>query len=124
MDRIEKPAVETERSYSPGRIAWRKLCRNRLAMFGLVMLILLVLTALLAPVLATHDRDAIEMFAMEKPPNEAHLLGTDDTGRDVFSRLLYGGQVSLSVGLAAVLLQVVRHRRHARRGRRLFRRVY
>ena len=94
-------------AYSPGRIAWRKLRRNKLAMFGLVMLVIIVTLVVLAPVLATHDRDAIEMFSIEKPPSEKYLLGTDDIGRDVFSRLLYGGQVSMSVGLSAVLLQVL-----------------
>ena len=101
----EKRAKEAV--YSPGRIAWRKLRRNKLAMFGLIMLVIIVTLVALAPVLATHSRDAIEMFSIEKPPSEKHLLGTDDIGRDVFSRLLYGGQVSMSVGLAAVLLQVL-----------------
>jgi len=92
---------------SPGRLAWGKLKRNRFAMFGLVILVLLVAISLLAPVLATHDRDAVDMFSVEQAPGKGHLLGTDDIGRDVFSRLLYGGQVSLGVGLSAVLLQVL-----------------
>ena len=92
---------------SPGRLAWGKLKRNKLAMFGLVMLLLLIAISLLAPVLATHDRDAVDMFSVEQAPGKGHLLGTDDIGRDVFTRLLYGGQVSIGVGLAAVLLQVL-----------------
>ncbi len=92
---------------SPGRLAWGKLKRNKLAMFGLVMLLLLIVISLLAPVLATHDRDAVDMFSVEQAPGKGHLLGTDDIGRDVFTRLLYGGQVSIGVGLAAVLLQVL-----------------
>lgn len=95
------------KSYSPSRIAWRKLRRNKLAMFGLVLLILIIVMVLLAPVLATHDRDTIDMFAMNQKPSSEHILGTDDIGRDIFSRLLYGGQVSLGVGLAAVVLQVL-----------------
>ena len=92
---------------SPGRLAWGKLKRNKLAMFGLVMLLLLIVISLLAPVLATHDRDAVDMFSVEQAPGKGHLLGTDDIGRDGFTRLLYGGQVSIGVGLAAVLLQVL-----------------
>ncbi|HML46614.1 MAG TPA: ABC transporter permease [Clostridia bacterium] len=92
---------------SPGRLAWEKLKRNRLAMFGMAVLIVLVIASLLAPILATHDRDAVDMFAVEQAPGNGHLLGTDDIGRDVFSRLLFGGQISLGVGFAAVLLQVL-----------------
>jgi peptide/nickel transport system permease protein len=92
---------------SPGRIAWGKLKRNKLAMFGLMMLCLLVAVSLLAPILATHDRDAVDMFSVEQAPGKGHILGTDDIGRDVFSRLLFGGQVSMGVGVCAVLLQVL-----------------
>ena len=92
---------------SPGRIVWKKLCHRPLAMIGGVVLILLVITVLLAPQLATHGRDDIDMFAMEQAPSKDHILGTDEVGRDVFTRLLYGGRVSLGVGFAAVLLQVL-----------------
>jgi peptide/nickel transport system permease protein len=103
---ITRKARASREVYSPGRIAWRKLRSNKLAMFGMIFLTLLIIAVLLAPVLATHDRDAIEMFSMDKPPTEKFILGTDSIGRDVYSRLLYGGQISLGVGLAAVLLQV------------------
>jgi peptide/nickel transport system permease protein len=102
-----RKARQNERSVSPGQITWRKLIRNKLAVFSMIMLSIIILSVLLAPVLATHDRDAIEMFSMDKRPSEKNILGTDSIGRDVYSRLLYGGQVSLGVGLAAVLLQVL-----------------
>ena len=92
---------------SPGRIAWKKLLHRPLALAGAVVLILMVIAVIFAPQLATHGRDDIDMFATEQAPGKGHLLGTDEIGRDVFTRLLYGGQVSLGVGFAAVILQVL-----------------
>ena len=103
----DRSANKANMVLSPGRIAWKKLYRRPLAMFGAVVLILMIIAVLLAPQLATHGRDDIDMFATEEAPGKEHLLGTDEIGRDVFTRLLYGGQVSLGVGFAAVILQVV-----------------
>lgn len=83
-------------------LAWRRLRRNPRAMLGLYVLIILALSTAFAPYIATHDRDEINLAMVERPPSSQHLLGTDDLGRDVFSRLLYGGRVSLTVGLVAV----------------------
>ncbi len=86
------------------KLAWRRLRRNPRAMLGLYLLIILGLTALLAPYITNHDRDAIDMMMVERPPSALHWLGTDDLGRDVFTRLIYGGRVSLTVGLVAVAI--------------------
>ena len=76
--------------------------RHRLAVAGLGVIALLALTALFAPVLATHDPDAVDLRAAKEGPRLDHLLGTDEVGRDVFSRLVYGTRISLSVGLVAI----------------------
>lgn len=83
-------------------LAWRRLRRNPRAMLGLYLLIILALSAMFAPYLTNHDRDAIDMMMVEQAPSAQHWLGTDDLGRDVFTRLMYGGRVSLTVGLVAV----------------------
>lgn len=94
------------------RIILDRFLRNKLAVLSLGILLLLVLLAALAPVLTGTrlghepgiDPNLQLMFA---PPSAAHLLGTDDLGRDEFARLLYGAQVSLSVGVFAMLLTIV-----------------
>ena len=83
---------------------WRRLRRHKLGMFGLAMLTLLVLAAILAPVIAGHDPAAIDLRMKNTPPGADHILGTDAIGRDVWARLVYGAQVSLSVGLVAVTI--------------------
>ncbi|WP_233201416.1 ABC transporter permease [Sporosarcina sp. P13] len=67
---------------------------------------LLLTLILFAPLLAVHDPLAVQMNSVLQPPSSAHLLGTDELGRDVFSRLLYGGRVSIVVGAAAMLVSV------------------
>jgi len=75
-------------------------------MCGLVMVTLLVSAVLFAPILATHDPYAANPENWLRPPGEGHLFGTDRLGRDVFSRVLYGGRVSLAVGILAVCFSV------------------
>lgn len=76
-------------------------------MLGLYVLIVLVLASVFAPQLARHDRDLPDIRRAEQPPSREHWLGTDELGRDVYTRLLYGGRVSLTVGLVAVSIYMV-----------------
>jgi len=86
----------------------RKLLRNRLSALGLCFLILLTLTAVFAPFIATHDPYSMDTGNSFLQIGESkHLLGTDEFGRDIFSRIIYGARVSLLVGLAAVLLGAI-----------------
>jgi peptide/nickel transport system permease protein len=95
-------ADEITAGASPRMLAWRRFRRNRLAMVGLVTVAVLTILAILAPVVAPYDPVKLDPKAFGKPPSLAHLLGTDPSGRDVLSRLLYGARVSLSVGVVAV----------------------
>ena len=70
---------------------------------GIVLFTLIAVTALLAPLIAPHGPKAIDMRAVLESPSWEHLLGTDKTGRDVFSRVLYGGQVSIAIGLGSAV---------------------
>lgn len=83
------------------------LLRDRYFLTGLAILLLLTLASLCAPWLVSFHPDDIDLLAIEAPPGDGHLLGTDEIGRDVLSRLLYGGRVSLFVALAAVMFQAV-----------------
>jgi len=89
---------------SHARIAWERFRRHRLAMVGLLILGVLTLLAVLAPVIAPYGPDEQDLFSITTPPSRAHWLGTDELGRDVLTRVMYGGRVSLSVGLAAALI--------------------
>jgi peptide/nickel transport system permease protein len=80
---------------------------NRLAKFGLVFVALLVLVALFAPLIATHDVGVTDLLARYKGPSAEHWLGTDATGRDVFSRVVFGARISLRVGLVVVAVSAV-----------------
>ena len=83
-------------------IVWRQLRRNRSAMFGAAILSVELILAILAPWIAPYDPFDQDPTAALDPPSSAHLFGTDDTGRDIFSRVLYGTRISLRVGLISV----------------------
>ena len=92
---------------SPARRAIRRFLRHRLAVFGLVVIILFVLAATFAPLLAPADPLQTSWSAIRKPPSAAHWLGTDENGRDVLSRMLYGARASLLAGVLSVLVAVL-----------------
>jgi peptide/nickel transport system permease protein len=80
-----------------------RLVRHRSAMLGLVILVVLVAVALFAPLLAPYDPIKISRDVMQ-PPSRDHLMGTDNLGRDVFSRVVYGARISLQMGFIAVAI--------------------
>jgi peptide/nickel transport system permease protein len=84
--------------------AWRQLRRHRLAVIGLVVLVLFVMLAVFAPLISPYDPDRTNLRERFQPPNAAHWMGTDELGRDIATRLLYGGRISLSVGLLVAVL--------------------
>ncbi|MBU5445157.1 ABC transporter permease [Paenibacillus sp. MSJ-34] len=80
-----------------------RLLRNKLAVIGLLLIVILSVLALFAPLIATHPPDKMDLTAsLLTPGTDGHLLGTDNYGRDLFSRIVYGARVSLIVGLFAV----------------------
>jgi peptide/nickel transport system permease protein len=91
---------------SPRRLAWRRFRRNRLAVAALILLVVFALLALLAPIIAPYDPIRPDVKAIGKPPSLAHPFGTDESGRDMLSRLLHGARVSLSVGFVAVTIYI------------------
>jgi peptide/nickel transport system permease protein len=85
---------------------WRHFRRNQLALGGGVVVLLLGLAALFAPVLAPYDPAAYDVKQILLPPSPAHWFGTDQLGRDVFSRMLFGARISMSVGFVSVGIAV------------------
>ena len=88
---------------SPARRAARRFWRHRLAMFGLVVVVAFILAALLAPWIAPFDPLETSWSRLRQPPSATHPFGTDENGRDVLSRVLFGARASLAAGVVAVL---------------------
>jgi len=89
-----------------GRLIVRQFFRHRLAVISMVVFLIIVGVTVFAPLLAPYDPAYIDPMVFDEAPTQAHPLGTDRVGRDVLSRLIYGGRVSLSVGVVAVLIFV------------------
>lgn len=92
---------------SPPRLSWRRFLRHRLAVASLVVLLLMVLAAIFAPLLAPYDPTAQDLSNTLASPGGAHLLGTDDLGRDILSRLIYGGRVTLGIGFGSTAVVLI-----------------
>lgn len=99
----EHEQAGTDELESWGKITWRRFCQNKAAVYSMVILIITILIAVLAPVIAPYD-PAQTVGAFDESPSSSFLLGTDDVGRDVLSRLIYGSQVSLIVGIGSVCI--------------------
>ena len=86
---------------------WQGLRKNRLAMFGFCLLLALILTAIFANVLAPYPEEAQDLTASFQPPSAQHFFGTDEYGRDIFSRLIYGSRISIAIGAVAATLSAL-----------------
>ena len=100
-------AGPVEKGRSPGLDAWLRLRKNKLAMAGLVTLVILVLPCLFGPALSPYDYMEQNLDLGAASPNASHWLGTDDLGRDQLVRILTGGRISLMVGLCATFVALV-----------------
>ena len=87
---------------SPGAGAWRRLLARKGGVFGIAVITLLVTTAMLAPLIVPFDPALQSWTAIRQPPSAAHWLGTDESGRDLLSRVVYGGRASLLAGVVSV----------------------
>lgn len=107
---MENAAVQIRKKEvvdTPWRLSMRRLRRNKLAMVGLAFLLAMVLVCVLGPLFSPYsDITAVDVLNAKKPPTLQHLLGTDSSGRDIFTRLMFGGRISLTVGLVATALEI------------------
>lgn len=98
---------ETKEPLTPGQLVWRRFRKHRMAMLGTVGVILLLLFiiggSIVVPETGANDTDLLNTLA---GPSAQHWFGTDSVGRDVFNRIIYGGQISIFIGLLAVVLEV------------------
>jgi oligopeptide transport system permease protein len=98
---------QAEQGTSLWRDAWLRLRRNHLAVFGLIILVLFVLIALLTPWIAPYSYQAQDLELGASPPSAAHWLGTDVFGRDLMTQIMYGGRISLAVGFVATAVALL-----------------
>jgi peptide/nickel transport system permease protein len=107
--RVSSPAP-LRQSQAPNSLlqdALRRLKRDKLAIAGLVIIVLFVIAAVFAPLLAPYDPTAQKILLRRQPPSRLHWMGLDEVGRDIFSRLIYGARISLQIGLLSVTLAIV-----------------
>jgi peptide/nickel transport system permease protein len=100
-------AVEADEGERPWRRALRRLVRRRAALAGLAVVLFFIALAVLAPLVAPYDPLATDWAAVRKAPSAAHWFGTDEIGRDVLARVIWGSRASLLAGLVSVSLAVM-----------------
>ena len=110
---LESETLSTVVEESPWKVVWKRYRKHRLALAGMVTITLIALACFLAPLYAPYDpvrdisRDENGMILRNDPPSLQHLMGTDNVGRDVFTRLLYAGQISLSVAFIVTFFSTI-----------------
>ena len=107
MNKSEAIEQNIETGSSLWRDAWIKLCKNRLAVGGLAFLIALCVISILTPWIAPYGYEQQDLLLGATPPSSDHLLGTDVFGRDMLTRIMWGGRVSLTVGFIATAVALV-----------------
>lgn len=109
MADIQAPSTPLPQQRSSSRfvVAAKRFARHRIGMFGLVIILIIVICAVFAPWLAPYDPAKIDYAAMIAEPSGQYLFGTDEIGRDILSRLIYGARVSLQIVSVAILLSLV-----------------
>lgn len=107
FDRLRAREEAGELSSAHINRALGKMLNNPLAVLGLVIFSIIMLTAIFAPLLTGHDPLKINLRAIAQPPSAEHWFGTDKTGRDVFARVLYGGRISILVGLGSGIISAI-----------------
>jgi len=95
-------AAPKKKKQTQGAVTWARLKKDKMAMIGLVVFGLLVIMAIAAPLLMTHDYSAQDLYNMFAKPSKEHWFGADNMGRDIYSRILYGAKYSLSIGVISI----------------------
>ncbi|WP_422660363.1 ABC transporter permease [Paenibacillus sp. EC2-1] len=106
VDEKQSEVIQRE-SLSAWRDSWERLRKNKLAMTGLIIMIMIVFMAIFGPMMVNYDYETNDLMNTNMPPSSEHWFGTDDLGRDVFVRTWMGARISLIVGLAAAAIDLM-----------------
>lgn len=106
-DAIEQVQTVHYKKEGMWKQTFKRLARNPIAMAGLLIVVLLVIISFLAPLIAPYTETQMDLKAMNKPPSATHWFGTDSIGRDIFSRILYGGRYTLGLGFGACAISTI-----------------
>jgi len=101
------PRLFAPKPGSPWLQAFRRLRKNRLAMSGLGFILFMILFCFIGPFFSPYTHAKINVALMNQPPSSSHWLGTDNLGRDILTRLMLAGRISLTVGIASMILSIV-----------------
>lgn len=104
---VQAAPKKKRKKQSQFMMVMERLSQNKAAMFGLIVFILVVLSAVFAPLLAPYSPTEMNMDAAYATPSWEHIMGCDNMGRDLFSRLLYGGRASLTLGLSSAAIGAI-----------------
>jgi peptide/nickel transport system permease protein len=99
-----EPSPKTPENQTPLVMTWRQLKRHKLAVASFVVFAVMTLACVAAPLIAPYEADAIDLGSVRQAPSGDHWMGTDDLGRDLYTRILYGGRVSVFIGVLAALV--------------------
>lgn len=103
FDRLRDQDYSSLNQQNKSSRAFKKLQSNRLAVIGIIFSLTIILSSIFAPLITKYDPQKVDLRSMLKPPSSEHILGTDKIGRDVFARIIYGGRISILVGLGSAL---------------------
>lgn len=86
---------------------WRRLTKNKLTVFGMIILLIVIIFAILGPIISGYTYDGQDLMMRNALPSLQHFFGTDKFGRDIFTRVCYGARISLTIGFSAALINLV-----------------
>lgn len=106
--RKEKKQIKNKKKRSRGGMIWYRFCKNKLAVIGLILLIIMAILAIIAPLIVSYETATKQNALLRmNPPSADHIFGTDPYGRDVFARIIWGARTSLSVGVETVFFALL-----------------
>ena len=100
---MSEKVIKKEKKSSLAKRSLNKFLDNKLAIFGMLVVVIMTLMSIFAPLITKVDPNAINMNMINQPPSSEYIFGTDSTGRDLFARLLYGGRISILIGVVSAL---------------------
>ncbi len=103
----ESQPGQTQDHRSLAAETFRRFLHNKMAVVGGVIIVVLMFIALFSPLLTSYDPRKTHIWESMEPPSAKHIMGTDETGRDIYSRTLHGARISLSVGIGGILLALI-----------------